>query len=61
MDKRKAMGLFKLRINGLLEPFRLYGLDVLIPKTAEEIYKEALVLHARLSQQQEGEENADTH
>ena len=33
----KAVGQFKLQLNGVLEPFRLYGLDVFIPGAIEEI------------------------
>lgn len=48
MNGDKVIGLFRLRINGLLQPFRMYGQEVLIPPVIDQIVRAALVLHANL-------------
>jgi len=39
MDKQKARGLLKLKINGIFSPFRVYGLDIYIPGAIAEIIR----------------------
>ncbi len=48
-EKAKAVGQFKLQLNGALEPFNLYGLGLEIPYAKEIITELALQLHKRLS------------
>jgi len=36
MNKQKARGLLRLKLNGIFSPFKFYGLDVLIPGAVEE-------------------------
>ena len=47
--REKALGQFRLRLNGMMSPFSSYGLGVFIPPTIEEIAKLALQLHERLN------------
>ncbi len=42
MDKDKAIGLFRLRLNQVFIPFKEYGMDVYIPSAVEVIIKLAL-------------------
>ena len=48
MDKEKALGLFRLRLNGALENFNMYGLGIYIPQAIKEIERLALELHDNL-------------
>jgi len=47
--REKALGQFRLKLNGVLTPFNSYGLGVFIPPAIEEIAKLALQLHERLN------------
>ena len=52
MDREKAIGLFRLQLNGVFEPFCgkvHYGQNVFVPRAIEEIVKLALLLHERLN------------
>ncbi len=51
MKGDKAIGLFRLRVNGLLQPFRMYGQELLLPPVVEQIVREALVLHENLKKE----------
>jgi len=46
---KKAIGQFKLQLNGVMGPFNSYGLGVYIPPAIEEAVKLALQLHRRLN------------
>ena len=48
-DFTKAVGLFKLQLNGLMQPFMGYGLQIYVPETTEHIITAALLLHDRLN------------
>ncbi len=49
-EKRdKAIGQFRLALNGVFEPFTFYGQDVYIAQAQIEILKMALALHRRLN------------
>ena len=48
-DFDKAVGQFRLQLNGVFAPFRMYGLDVYIPGAQEATLKLAMQLHHRLS------------
>lgn len=48
-QEQRAKGQFKLQLNGVMSPFTLYGLGVLIPQAKEEITTLALQLHERLN------------
>ena len=48
MTKEKAIGLFRLRMNGVFQPFNCYGLTVLIPEAIEAVIKHAMQLHKNL-------------
>ena len=39
MKKDKAVGLFRLRLNGILQLFNMHGLGVFIPEAINEIVK----------------------
>ena len=45
----KALGQFRLSLNPILEPFNLYGQGIYIPEMANQITKQALILHKRLN------------
>ena len=45
----KAVGQFRLALNEVLQPFRLYGLQWDIPEAQEQIVKLSLQLHERLN------------
>ena len=49
IDKEKAIGQFRLQLNGVMSPFHFYGQDAFVPPAIEEIVKLALKLHERLS------------
>ncbi len=49
IDDEKAIGQFKLQLNGVLSPFNLYGMNVYITPAISEIVKLALQLHQRLN------------
>jgi len=48
-DEEKAIGQFKLHLNGVFQPFHGYGHDVYIPESINQITKLALQLHRRLN------------
>lgn len=48
-EAQKAIGQFKLQLNGVLSPFNQYGLSVYISPAIKEIVDLALQLHKRLS------------
>ena len=52
IDEAKCIGQFKLQLNGTMQPFHFYGMDVHIPSAIEEITKLALKLHRRLNGEQ---------
>ena len=41
MNKEKAQGLLRLRLNGILSPFNLYGMSVYFPQVVNEIVEAA--------------------
>lgn len=47
--EEKAIGQFRLQLNGVFTPFRVYGLDVFIPGAVDETIQLALQLHERLN------------
>ena len=47
--REKALGQFRLQLNGALTPFNSYGLGVFITPAIGEIVKLALQLHERLN------------
>ena len=52
MDREKAIGQFKLQLNGVFAPFTgkvHYGQNVYVPQMIEEIVTLALKLHERLN------------
>lgn len=49
VDEEKAVGQFKLQLNGILSPFNSYGLGVHISPAIKEIVRLALQLHRRLN------------
>lgn len=49
IDEEKAIGQFKLQLNGVLSPFNQYGMDVYIVPSINEIVKLSLQLHKRLN------------
>ena len=48
-EEHKAVQQFKLQLNGVFEPFNLYGLGLQIPFAKEIITELALQLHKRLN------------
>ena len=48
-DNEKAVGQFKLQLNGVLSPFKLYGMDIYVTPAIEQIVELALQLHRRLN------------
>ena len=48
-DEEKAIGQFKLQLNGVFQPFHGYGHDVYIPESINQITELALRLHRRLN------------
>jgi len=36
-EYKKAVGQFRLQLNGVFQPFKLYGLDILIPGAIDEV------------------------
>jgi len=49
MTKDKALGLFRLKLNGIMQTFAKYGLQDQIPNAQEEILRAALELAERLN------------
>ena len=49
MKEEKAIGQLKLQLNGVLEPFKAYGLDIFIPEAIKQIVILSLQLHDRLN------------
>jgi len=47
-DYAKAVGQFRLQLNGVLQPFNIYGLNVFMPGAIEEIVKLAEDLGLRV-------------
>jgi len=45
MDKDKAEGLLKLKLNGIMKPFNIYGLQDFVPEAIAEIVKAAEEFH----------------
>ena len=50
MEREKAVGLFRLSLNEILKPLRLYGQDPFVDLAREELVKAALLLHERLKE-----------
>lgn len=48
MTEEKAIGLFKLRLNSILNVFGLYGMDAYIPEAIDSIVKEGKAFHEDL-------------
>lgn len=48
-DKEKAVGQFRLQLNGVFQPFNGYGMNIFIPEAIEAIIRLALQLHRRLN------------
>ncbi len=44
----KALGQFRLALNGVFIPFSMYGLQAHIPEAIETIIQLALIMHSRL-------------
>ena len=52
VDQEKAIGQFRLQLNGALRPFTgkvNYGQNIFVPQAIEEIVKLAFQLHRRLN------------
>lgn len=49
LDPDKAIGQFRLQLNGVFGPFHGYGYDIFIPEAIEEVVKLALILNRRLN------------
>lgn len=45
----KAIGQFRLQLNGVFQPFHSYGHDIFISSSIEAIVKLAIQLHLRLN------------
>lgn len=45
----KALGQFRLQLNGLMHPLRLYGQHIYVDQVTEEVVQLAVRLHLRLS------------
>ncbi len=45
MNKEKAIGLFRLKLHGILEPLKMYGQQVYVLEAEEKLIKAALKLH----------------
>lgn len=45
----KILGQYRLRLNGLLKPLRLYGQGVVVDAVADELVHLALQMHMKLS------------
>jgi hypothetical protein len=45
----KAIGQFRLQLNGVFEPFVFYGQDVYVTQAKAEVLKMALALHERIN------------
>jgi hypothetical protein len=50
MEKAKALGLFRMRVTGVLSVFKMHGLDIYIPQSIEQIEKLAIQLHKDLEE-----------
>jgi len=48
-NEQKAIGQFRLRLVGVMQPFNIYGLGIEIPSAIEEIVKLAIQLHRSLN------------
>ena len=48
-QRQKAIGQFRLQLNGVFEPFLCYGLQDFVPEAIREVVILALQLHDRLS------------
>jgi len=48
VDKEKAEGLLKLKLNGIMQPFNIYGLQDFIPEAIVQITKAAEEFHDNL-------------
>ena len=46
--RTEAISRFRLRVNGVLSPFAMYGMDVYIPPVAKALEQLALELHSKL-------------
>ena len=55
MNKDKALGLFRLKLNGIMSTFAKYGLQDSIPNAQEEIVKAALEFAERLDHGHHGQ------
>ena len=49
IDRQKAIGQFRLQLNGVFAPFHGYGHDVFIPEAQDAVVELALALHERLN------------
>ena len=49
LEPNKAIGQFRLQLNGVFAPFHGYGHDIFISEAIEEVVKLALILHRRLN------------
>ena len=49
IDRDKALGQFRLQLNGIMGVFNIYGLDIEVPRAIDEIVNLALRLHERLN------------
>ncbi|GAG36885.1 unnamed protein product [marine sediment metagenome] len=52
MKLDKAEGLFKLKLNGIMTPFKMYGLQDYIPATINQIVDAAKEFHDNISRSQ---------
>jgi hypothetical protein len=50
MNTIKAEGLLRLKLNGIMGPFRMYGLQDHIPATIDQIIIAAKEFHSNMSQ-----------
>ena len=54
MEKAKALGLFRMRVTGALDVFRLHGMYIHIPETVAEIERLAIQLVEDLKEATDG-------
>ena len=49
IDEKKAIGQFKMALNGTLSMFDMHGMNIHFPQVSDDIVKLALQLHRRLN------------
>ena len=56
MDKPKAEGLLKLKLNGIMTPFHYYGMDTFVPEAISAMVQAAYEFHENLKLMEKGEQ-----